>query len=160
MNGAFVQCRSIEEIDLSNVGTSGTAINYNDCFHTWGGTAKTKVITFADGIKPTTFKTALLGQSALTTINGDLDFSSCTNMAFGRTSGTALTINGTWSNIKTSVSGLYGLDHDSAVMIINGLTDLTGSTAQTLTLPSALESEMTESEIEIATNKNWTVAFG
>jgi len=109
--------------------------------------------------KITTANRMLETTDALATINGDINFENCTDCAFGRTSGVALTLTGTWSNIKVSVSGLYGLVHDSAVMIIAGLADLTDSTAQTLTLPKALESEMTDDEIAVATNKNWTIAY-
>lgn len=50
------------------------------------------------------------------------------------------------------------LDRASLRALINGLADLTGQTAQTLTLRATLISKLTEEDIAIATNKNWTIA--
>lgn len=50
------------------------------------------------------------------------------------------------------------LDRASLRAIINGLADLTDTTTQTLTLGATLRAKLTEEDIEIATNKNWTIA--
>lgn len=50
------------------------------------------------------------------------------------------------------------LDRASLRAVINGLADLTGQTAQTLTLGAKLIAKLTEEDIAIATNKNWTIA--
>ena len=42
--------------------------------------------------------------------------------------------------------------------IINGLADLTGQTAQTMTIGSANIAKLTADDIAIATAKNWTLA--
>lgn len=49
------------------------------------------------------------------------------------------------------------LDRASLRAVINGLADLTGQTAQTLTLGATLLVKLTEEDIAIATNKNWTI---
>lgn len=49
------------------------------------------------------------------------------------------------------------LDRASLRAVINGLADLTGQTAQTLTLGAKLIAKLTEEDIAIAVNKNWTV---
>jgi surface protein len=49
------------------------------------------------------------------------------------------------------------LDRASLRAVINGLADLTGQTAQTLTLGATLMAKLTEEDIAIATNKNWTI---
>ena len=49
------------------------------------------------------------------------------------------------------------IDRASLRALINGLADLTGQTAQTLTLGATLIAKLTEEDIAIATNKNWTI---
>lgn len=49
------------------------------------------------------------------------------------------------------------LTRKSLRAVINGLADLTGQTAQTLTLGATLLAKLTEEDIAIATNKNWTI---
>lgn len=49
------------------------------------------------------------------------------------------------------------IDRASLRALINGLADLTGQTAQTLTLGATLMAKLTEEDIAIATNKNWTI---
>lgn len=59
--------------------------------------------------------------------------------------------------VNTAVA-LCPLDHDSIMFLIYWLADLTGKTAQTLTLGSVNRSLLTAEEIAIATGKNWTIA--
>lgn len=49
------------------------------------------------------------------------------------------------------------LDRASLRALINGLADLTGQTAQTLTIGAILLAKLTNEDIAIATNKNWTI---
>jgi hypothetical protein len=56
--------------------------------------------------------------------------------------------------------GLYyagGLNRASLRAVINGLADLTGQTAQTLTLGATLMAKLTEEDIAIAVSKNWSI---
>jgi hypothetical protein len=50
------------------------------------------------------------------------------------------------------------LNRASLRAVINGLADLTGQTPKTLTLGATLLAKLTEEDIAIATNKNWTIA--
>ena len=50
------------------------------------------------------------------------------------------------------------LSAESIQSIIDGLADLTGSTAQTLTLHATVKAKLTESQISQITSKNWTLA--
>jgi surface protein len=50
------------------------------------------------------------------------------------------------------------LDRASLRAVINGLSNLTGQTTQTLRLGGALIAKITEEDIAIATNKNWTLS--
>lgn len=57
-----------------------------------------------------------------------------------------------------SLSTCYHLTKQSLLNILNGLADLTGQTAKTLTLGSVNKAKLTSEELAIATNKNWTVS--
>jgi hypothetical protein len=69
------------------------------------------------------------------------------------------TITGVISGIKISLNISHSpLSRESALVIINGLADLTEGTAQTLTLSSTTKALLTDADKLIATNKNWTIA--
>lgn len=60
--------------------------------------------------------------------------------------------------VNTDIQYATNLDRASLRALINGLADLTGQTAQTLTLGRTLMAKLTEEDIAIATSKNWTIA--
>jgi surface protein len=63
------------------------------------------------------------------------------------------------NNLKIGIDLSYTqLDRASLRALINGLADLTGQTAQTLTLGATLMAKLTEEDIAIAVNKNWTLS--
>ena len=51
------------------------------------------------------------------------------------------------------------LSTDSIQSIIDGLADLTGQTAQTLTLANAIGNKLTDAQKATATAKNWTLVY-
>ena len=59
---------------------------------------------------------------------------------------------------KADFSGSYSLDNDSVQSIIDGLADLTGGTAQTLTLHADVIAELTDDQLTVIAQKNWNVA--
>lgn len=63
--------------------------------------------------------------------------------------------------LKLAASNMFSevklLDRASLRALINGLADLTGQTAQTLTLGATLIAKLTEEDIAIAVSKNWTI---
>ena len=58
----------------------------------------------------------------------------------------------------TQITTSNKIDRASLRALINGLKDLTGQTAKTLTLSATLKAKLTEEDIAIATNKNWTIS--
>lgn len=60
------------------------------------------------------------------------------------------------NNLDLSASTLYSAD--TLVAILNALADRTGQTAYTLTLGSTNLAKLTNEQIAIATQKNWTLA--
>lgn len=79
-------------------------------------------------------------------------FYRCTNLTYFKNT----------STIKTNLSLSYSplLDSSDAESSILGmLADLTGKTSQTITFNTALQSGISESAIQAATDKNWVVNF-
>ena len=64
-------------------------------------------------------------------------------------------LNGLKVGLQLNTSTL--MDRASLRAVINGLADLTGETTQTLKLGASLLAKLTEEDIAIATNKNWTI---
>lgn len=63
--------------------------------------------------------------------------------------------------IKKSISFVFSnkLNEDSMQSIIDGLADLTGGTAQTLTLGGTSGNNLTQSQKDAISAKNWTLAY-
>ena len=97
-------------------------------------------------------------------VNGVMDFSSATNIGnmfatwgFHTTKQThfvlaqnSLSLSADWSNVN--------FDDVSLNSIVAGLKDLTGGTAQILTLNSNVSARLTAEQIATITAKNWTLA--
>lgn len=109
----------------------------------------------------TNFQQFVMNRSSLERIIGELDFSSATiiQYAFSGCSGLR-EITPKPNTIKVSL--IFGnssnLTEETIQAIINGLADLTGSTAQTLTLHKDVKAKLTQDQIAQITNKNWTLA--
>lgn len=58
-----------------------------------------------------------------------------------------------------SFSGCSSLSADSIQSIIDGLADLTGTTAQTMTLHTTVGAKLTEAQKENIAAKNWTLVY-
>lgn len=80
-----------------------------------------------------------------------------------------ITISGTYNlknviiskdwDVGLKLSSAYKLTKDSILSIFNNVKDLTDSDTKTLTFSKYLAYDLTEEELAIATNKNWTVTF-
>lgn len=60
--------------------------------------------------------------------------------------------------VSINMSYCYSLDDESVQSIIDGLADLTGETAQTITLHTDIKSKLTDEQTSAITAKNWTIA--
>jgi surface protein len=69
---------------------------------------------------------------------------------------------GCLNGLKTSITNAFlnsnNINRASLRALINGLADLTGQSARILTLGATLLAKLTEEDIAIATNKNWTLS--
>ena len=99
--------------------------------------------------------------SDLQTILGELDLSSCTNVTSAFDFAYRLkdiTFKANTIKISISFAACHSLSDASIQSIIDGLADLAGQTAQTLTLHADVKAKLTEEQIAIITSKNWTLA--
>lgn len=107
----------------------------------------------------TTMFYLLRGLEVIDGIPIDLTSSSGINTAFGHCSA-LIEIRfkecSIYKNISFSDSSL--LSNVSTQSIIDGLADLTGGTAQTITLHKDVKAKLTEEQIATITSKNWTLA--
>lgn len=60
------------------------------------------------------------------------------------------------AKVATTINS-NAIERPSLRALINGLADLTGQTPLTLTLGATLMAKLTEEDIAVATNKNWTI---
>ncbi len=101
-------------------------------------------------------------QTKLKTILGAMDLSSCTNTSNAFSSCSALEdIEFEKETIKISIyfTSCSLLSAESIQSIIDGLADLTGSTAQTLTVHATVGAKITDEQKAAISAKNWTLVY-
>ncbi len=170
----FSGVNSIEELDLKSFNTSNV-ISMEQTFRSCRNLKKLDVSNW-DTSKVTTFYymfTSCVSLQGLDLTNWDVssaDKSNSFGSFFNSTTSLATLIGGRsiddvlqnniscLKNLKVTINlSSSRLDRASLRALINGLADLTGQTAQTLTLGATLIAKLTEEDIAIATSKNWTI---
>ena len=164
VHGAF-RNTALLELDLRPLGNMSITMTYicNGC------SSLTKVYLPKEARGTMNF--AFQNCSALTTVDASqgFDCSAVTNFnaIFGNCS-SLTTITGTITGIGAGITGngyapnlsYCPLTADSAMVILNGLADLTGKTSKTLMLSSTTKSALTAAGIDyaaIASAKNWQI---
>jgi len=156
-SGAFRNCSSLEEIDLTT--TKRESITIVTAFY---DSSIKKVVL--PGVKYTGIGYHTFRDSRLVTIEiqGTADWSNfdLNNTSNFSQASNLTNITGTIIGIKTniSLSSCSKLTRDSLLVIINGLADLTGTTGKTLTLHATAKARLTADDMAIAQNKNWQIA--
>lgn len=113
----------------------------------------------------TNFANAFTCQRALEVINGQpLNYSAVTNANYMNgfsNCGALVEVRIASNTIKLSISFAKCslLSTDTIQSIIDGLADLTGGTAQTLTLHATVGAKLTETQKATITAKNWTLVY-
>jgi hypothetical protein len=133
----FGLCVSIEEIDLSRFSNDGT-------------------------VKLTKGDYLFYGDQKLREIKGVLDFSASTTAVtpfFNCFSLEEVRFVEGSVHISLAIGQSQNLSADSIQSIIDGLADLTGATAQTLTLHKDVGNKLTEAQKATITAKNWTLVY-
>lgn len=150
---AFQDCimlETIEYLDISNM----NKVNYF-----FSGCTSLKKINLSETKTITSFTGFFSGCRSLESIN-NLDFDLCTSASsmFSNCSSLMEIENITNINVALSFSDCNLLSHDTLIRILNALVDLTGQTSKTLTLGTINKSKLTDEELQIAINKNWSVS--
>lgn len=112
--------------------------------------------------KPNALNWAFLGDINLKSILGKWDLSECAECTLWLSSCSKLeNIEFASNTIKISISFVWCplLTDKSIQSIIDGLADLTGGTAQTLTLHSTVGASLTDEQKAVITAKNWTLVY-
>ena len=151
---AYSNLAYIHPLDLASCTTAANMFNWS-----WKGTVESIEVNNTENIKNWGF---FCYQSSKIKSIKTLDLSSATNVtsiiASCQNLETLLFVPNT---IKISInlgSNLQLLSDESIQSIIDGLADLTGATAQTLTLHATVKAKLTEAQISQITSKNWTLA--
>lgn len=122
---------------------------------------KTLTLNF-DTSQVTNFSKSFMNLQALQIINGNpLNFSSATDV--GNTFGACKSLKEVRlvsGSLSRSISFIQSplLSDASIQSIIDGLADLTGQTAQTITFHADVKAKLTTEQIATITSKNWTLA--
>ena len=148
-----IKCIRIQYSDTAN----GTI--FTNMFYGWD--TGTHIIPSLDFRKGTDFTNMFNWSSNIVEI-GEMDISSATKVTsmFGNCSG-LVRVSFVPACIKLSISFAQSskLDDASIQSIIDGLADLTGAIAQTLTLHATVGAKLTDAQKATATAKNWTLVY-
>ncbi len=146
-NASFIRCYELQDIDVTNWNmdnVTNTLSMFNGCSSlvsidttNWNFYSITKTGAYS----------MFFGCNNLISIIGDRDMDDVLMH-------NVKCLNG---NISTLSLSETILERPSLRAVINGLADLTGEDPQTLTLGATLIAKLTEEDIAIATNKNWTI---
>lgn len=146
MSYMFNGCSQLQYLDVSNWDTSNV-IEMNNVFASCSQLQYLDVSKW-DASQVTSAENIFFNNHKLNSIVGNRTIDDVLANNIGALNGL---------NVGLSFWSARAIDRASLRAIINGLADLTGQTAQTLTLGATLLAKLTEEDIAIATNKNWTI---
>ena len=124
-------------------------------------TGRLYVIPSLDLRKGTNFRAMFSWSSKIGEI-GEMDISNATNVddMFNYCEGlTKISFVPGCIKLSLNFARSSKLDDASILSIIDGLADLTGKTAQTLTLHATVGAKLTDAQKASASAKNWTLAY-
>lgn len=147
MESMFADCYSIKSLDLSNFNTSAVTI-MNLMFYSCDLLTSLDVSNF-DTSAVTSMYSIFYNCYSLTSIIG-------THTLEEVQAGTVKAMRGL--KVSISFSDSPNIERASILALFYGLADLTGQTAQTVTLHATAKARLTAEDIKIATDKNWKVS--
>ena len=146
MSNMFIYCEKITTIDLSNFDTSSVT-NMSSMFNGCRNITTLDLSNF--NTSAVTNMSSMFGNCRnLTTIIG-------THTLEEVHAGTIKAMRGL--KVSISFSDSPNLERASILALFYGLADLTGQTANTVTLHATAKARLTAEDIKIATDKNWNV---
>lgn len=145
-------CKKLKRIKKLDISNSKDVSNF------FSGDYLLEEIPYIDTSKVQKFNNFATNNYSLKVIK-NLDFTSCisaSNMV-SRCYSLMEIENISNINVALSFSDCTLLSHETLIKILNALVDLTGQTSKTLTLGAANKAKLTNEELQIAINKNWSV---
>lgn len=162
-HSAFYGAKGIKKVTIKG-NTAENKVVFNRAFR--GSSLETIDLTAFNAKCSGDMTLAFYYNANLTEILGELDFSNVTTGLSGGSGaftgcGKLVTITPKPNSIKISINFADSklLSDVSIQSIIDGLADLTGGTAQTLTLHSTVGSKLTDTQKATITAKNWTLVY-
>lgn len=144
----FWYCRMLKHIDVSNWDTRNVN-DFNAVFRGCDALQKIDLTRWDASNTTSAGNYGMFNQSGVISIIGDYTIDDVVQNNISCLNGLTVSFNtGNPTNINRA----------SLRALINGLADLTGQTAQTLTIGNTNIAKLTEEDIAIATSKNWTIA--
>lgn len=153
-NNMFTNCKSLITIPLIDTSKS---TGFNAMFYGCKSLTTIPQLDLSNGVN---FGNMFYNCTALITIP-KIDISKATNVSLTFSGCISLeNITFVAECIKLSISFIQSplLSDESIQSIIDGLADLTGQTAQTITFHPTVKNKLTEEQIASATSKNWNIA--
>lgn len=162
---AFKNASGLNSVTVIFEGLTGGKASINNAFKwefgTHDGLTKIDISGFCSHAQINNIYDAFGGRRDLKEIVGVMDCSLCPGFSGAFTNCLALeSVQFAEETILKSLSfpNSPNLTAKTIQSIIDGLADLTGGTAQTLTLHADVKSKLTETQISAITGKNWTLA--
>lgn len=159
----FNNCSNLKSVKIIHE-TRDTVVDMTAFCNISSGNTKTlELVDFTEFNKKfSNLFNAFYNQIKLKTILGTMDLSSCKNTVNAFSSCLVLEdIEFEPNTIPISISfaNCSLLTNASIQSIIDGLADLTGGTAQTLTLHATVGAQLTNEQKAVITAKNWTLVY-
>lgn len=166
LSNTFLEATGFKSVKISCGFETVTAVSFQNCFRrNSGNDHQLKTIDLSEAVhvlKPTNIGRLLDYRTGLVEILGEIDMSSCTTIGNAFQSASSLeTIRFKAGTIQKSISFNVSSKLTDATIqnIIDGLADLTGGTAQTLTLHATVGAKLTDAQKASASAKNWTISY-
>lgn len=165
LSNTFLEATGFKSVKISCDFETVTAVSFQNCFRRNSSDSQLKTIDLSEAVhvlKPTNIGRLLDYRTGLVEILGEIDMSSCTTTSSAFQSASSLeTIRFKAGTIQKAISFNVSSKLTNATIqnIIDGLADLTGATAQTLTLHATVGAKLTDAQKASASAKNWTISY-
>ena len=157
MQGTYASCPLLKYVPYIN---SSKATTFNDCFFNCSSLEEVEGIDLSNATTMHTFMHGNLPK--LNKIGGTLNISNLTHdivyTIFNCPALEEIAFENGCIKRNFSIRNCPKLIDASIQSIIDGLADLTGQDAQTLTFHADVKAKLTETQIATITSKNWTLA--
>lgn len=161
----FYRATGVKKIRFNKTPIYTSPYDMGYMFEPYSGSTELEIVDlsgFPQPVTPKNFQRAFYMCTELREVVGEFDFSGCINVnnCFLRCDSLE-SVRFKPETIKSAVSFASSPNLTAATIqsIIDGLTDLSGGTAQTLTLHATVGAKLTDAQKAAASAKNWTISY-